>query len=357
MRDPRTGGYLASVTSWFYGPEIWVADDPAGEWEQAPGSVLPDGDEDRPRSGVQRRPGRRVQGRARADLGDRAGRGRRPRLRGRRPGPALREPGRRPQLGAEPRPLGPPHPAGLESRRRRPLPPHDRALARRPVAAAGRDLRGRRVALRRRRRDVAPLEHGHQPRVPARGRAREPDPALRPRRPALRRSPRAALDAVPRRRLPLRRRGRALARRRRRTAVRLRVPGRGRPRRPRRRLRDPARRRRRPDHPRRRRPRLGDARRGRELDRRVATDCPTTTPTSPSCARRSTPTARATGWGSTSAPRRARCSARPTPARRGRRSPTTCRRSTPSARSEAHARLRGGDHAAEPGPTEAAHSL
>ena len=27
MRDPRTGRYLASVTSWFYGPKIWVTDD------------------------------------------------------------------------------------------------------------------------------------------------------------------------------------------------------------------------------------------------------------------------------------------------------------------------------------------
>ena len=29
MRDPRTGRYLASVTSWLYGPKIWVTDDPA----------------------------------------------------------------------------------------------------------------------------------------------------------------------------------------------------------------------------------------------------------------------------------------------------------------------------------------
>ena len=45
MRDPRTGRYLASVTSWFYGPKIWVTEDPAGEWEQAAGIELPeDGD-------------------------------------------------------------------------------------------------------------------------------------------------------------------------------------------------------------------------------------------------------------------------------------------------------------------------
>ncbi len=29
-RDRRSGRYLASVTSWFYGPKIWVTDDPAG---------------------------------------------------------------------------------------------------------------------------------------------------------------------------------------------------------------------------------------------------------------------------------------------------------------------------------------
>jgi photosystem II stability/assembly factor-like uncharacterized protein len=45
MRDSRTGRYLASVTSWFYGPRIWVTDDPTGEWEQAEGTVLPEGEE------------------------------------------------------------------------------------------------------------------------------------------------------------------------------------------------------------------------------------------------------------------------------------------------------------------------
>jgi photosystem II stability/assembly factor-like uncharacterized protein len=45
MRDPRTGRYLASVTSWFYGPKIWVTDDPNGEWEQAEGATLPEGEE------------------------------------------------------------------------------------------------------------------------------------------------------------------------------------------------------------------------------------------------------------------------------------------------------------------------
>jgi photosystem II stability/assembly factor-like uncharacterized protein len=45
MRDPRSGRYLASVTSWFYGPKVWSADDPAGEWEQGDGMTLPEGSE------------------------------------------------------------------------------------------------------------------------------------------------------------------------------------------------------------------------------------------------------------------------------------------------------------------------
>jgi photosystem II stability/assembly factor-like uncharacterized protein len=43
MRDPRTGRLLASVTSPFYGPKIWQADDAAGEWTQADGLALPTG--------------------------------------------------------------------------------------------------------------------------------------------------------------------------------------------------------------------------------------------------------------------------------------------------------------------------
>jgi hypothetical protein len=41
MRDPRSGRLLASVTSAFYGPRIWHAEDPDGEWEQASGVELP----------------------------------------------------------------------------------------------------------------------------------------------------------------------------------------------------------------------------------------------------------------------------------------------------------------------------
>jgi photosystem II stability/assembly factor-like uncharacterized protein len=43
MRDPRTGRVFAAVTSAFYGPKIFSADDPAGEWEQAAGVALPEG--------------------------------------------------------------------------------------------------------------------------------------------------------------------------------------------------------------------------------------------------------------------------------------------------------------------------
>jgi photosystem II stability/assembly factor-like uncharacterized protein len=43
LRDPRTGRVFAGVTSPFYGPKIFYADDPAGEWTQADGVVLPEG--------------------------------------------------------------------------------------------------------------------------------------------------------------------------------------------------------------------------------------------------------------------------------------------------------------------------
>ena len=42
-RDPRNGRYLASVTSAFYGPKLWVTDDPAGEWQETEGVALPEG--------------------------------------------------------------------------------------------------------------------------------------------------------------------------------------------------------------------------------------------------------------------------------------------------------------------------
>jgi photosystem II stability/assembly factor-like uncharacterized protein len=43
LRDPSSGRLLASVTSAFYGPKIFVADEAGGEWEQAAGIELPEG--------------------------------------------------------------------------------------------------------------------------------------------------------------------------------------------------------------------------------------------------------------------------------------------------------------------------
>jgi photosystem II stability/assembly factor-like uncharacterized protein len=42
IRDPRTGRYLASVTSGWHGPRVWYAEDPAGEWEQSDGPLFPE---------------------------------------------------------------------------------------------------------------------------------------------------------------------------------------------------------------------------------------------------------------------------------------------------------------------------
>jgi hypothetical protein len=44
MREPRSGRYLAGVDNPFYGPKIWHAADPVGEWQQAEGVALPEGD-------------------------------------------------------------------------------------------------------------------------------------------------------------------------------------------------------------------------------------------------------------------------------------------------------------------------
>jgi molybdopterin converting factor small subunit len=43
IRDPRSGRYLASVTHGQFGPRVFVADDPAGDWEQTDGPRFPDG--------------------------------------------------------------------------------------------------------------------------------------------------------------------------------------------------------------------------------------------------------------------------------------------------------------------------
>ena len=84
MRDPRSGRVLATVTSPFYGPKIFYADDPAGEWEQADGVALPEGGD----AALERIwvivPGE-ADGRA---------------VRGRRPRRAVREPRRRRHAGS-----------------------------------------------------------------------------------------------------------------------------------------------------------------------------------------------------------------------------------------------------------------
>ena len=41
MRDPRSGRLIASVTSPFYGPKLWHAEDASAEWERAEGVALP----------------------------------------------------------------------------------------------------------------------------------------------------------------------------------------------------------------------------------------------------------------------------------------------------------------------------
>jgi molybdopterin converting factor small subunit/photosystem II stability/assembly factor-like uncharacterized protein len=42
LRDPRSGRYVASVTHGQFGPHLYVADDPAGDWEQANGPAFPE---------------------------------------------------------------------------------------------------------------------------------------------------------------------------------------------------------------------------------------------------------------------------------------------------------------------------
>jgi photosystem II stability/assembly factor-like uncharacterized protein len=43
MRDRRSGRLLATVSSPFYGPKMFYAEDPTDEWEQAEGLALPEG--------------------------------------------------------------------------------------------------------------------------------------------------------------------------------------------------------------------------------------------------------------------------------------------------------------------------
>lgn len=43
MRDPRTGLYYASVTHGQFGPHVYIAEDPTGDWEQSDGPAFPEG--------------------------------------------------------------------------------------------------------------------------------------------------------------------------------------------------------------------------------------------------------------------------------------------------------------------------
>ena len=43
LRDPRSGRLLAATSNPFYGPKVFITDDPAGDWEQAQGVELPEG--------------------------------------------------------------------------------------------------------------------------------------------------------------------------------------------------------------------------------------------------------------------------------------------------------------------------
>src|SRR3954451_15987 len=45
MRDERSGRFFAAVSNPVYGPKVWFADDPAGEWTQCDGLALPEGGE------------------------------------------------------------------------------------------------------------------------------------------------------------------------------------------------------------------------------------------------------------------------------------------------------------------------
>ena len=182
------------MTSPFYGPKIWYADDPDGEWEQADGVALPEGGD-----AALERIWVIVPGEADGTV----------------------------YAGGDPGVLFESRDGGASVRRSTgacgSIPAGERwqpgagglclhsivDLARRAGPARHRHLRRRRVADRRRRRDVAQRQRGHRRALPARGRrpttrSRSACTACSARRPR----PERMLHAVPRRRLPLRRRGR-----------------------------------------------------------------------------------------------------------------------------------------------------
>ena len=193
-RDPRTGRLFATVSSPFYGPKIWYADDPGGEWSQADGVSLPEG------------------------------------------GDAALEriwvitPGQDDGLlyaGGDPGVLFESHDDGatwelnealwnhptrelVAARRRRAVPALDRPLARRSRAAAGRGVGRGGLADRRRRSIVAAGQPGAGRALPARGGSRDGDEPVRAPHRAVAEPARAVVHAVPRRRVPLGRRRREL---------------------------------------------------------------------------------------------------------------------------------------------------
>ena len=161
MRDPRTGRYFACVTSAFYGPKLFVTDDPAGEWQQAEGIELPEGDEKALIRLWTVVPGRRTAICTRAAIPACSSRA----VTAARPGSSTRRSGssRRAPTGA---------------RRRRHVPALDRDLARRPVAARAGDLGRRRLALgRRRRRPGGTATRASYPAICPRTRGRTPSPS------------------------------------------------------------------------------------------------------------------------------------------------------------------------------------
>ena len=132
MRDPRTGRLLASVTNAFYGPKIWFTDDPGGEWTQADGVVLPDGDD-----AALVRVWTIVAGEEDGLV-----------YAGGDPGVLFESRDAGSVVERERGALGAPDAPGLAARRRRAVPALDRAVARRPAARRARHLRRGRLADR-----------------------------------------------------------------------------------------------------------------------------------------------------------------------------------------------------------------
>ena len=153
LRDPRSGRMLASVTSPFYGPKIWYSDDAAGDWQQADGVALPSGGE-----AALERVWVIVTG---ADDGTLYAGGDPGVLLESRDGGASFELNR----GA----LGAPHAAEVAAGRRRAVPALDRDLAGRAGPDRAGDLRRRRMADRRPRRDLAARQRRPRRALPARG--------------------------------------------------------------------------------------------------------------------------------------------------------------------------------------------